>query len=103
MWDPRVVKPLDPAMIDDAANHALVVTVEDGIREGGVGAAIADALTDARLARGLPAAPTVVLGTPVRFIAQGKPAQILAELGLDAAGIVAAVIKAREARPEPTA
>ena len=31
-------KPLDPAMIADAARHRLVVTVEDGVREGGVGA-----------------------------------------------------------------
>ena len=98
VWDPRVIKPLDPVMIDDAASHGLVVTVEDGIREGGIGSAIADALTDARLARGLAAAPTVVLGTPIRFIPQGKPNQILAELGLDAAGIVAAVVKALDAR-----
>ncbi len=37
VWDMRVVKPLDPEMIDDAARHPLVVTVEDGIREGGAG------------------------------------------------------------------
>ncbi len=98
VWDPRVVKPLDPVMIDDAASHRLVVTVEDGIREGGVGSAIADLLSEARLARGLAAAPTIVLGTPIRFIPQGKPNQILAELGLDAAGIVAAVVKALETK-----
>ena len=96
VWDPRVVKPLDPILIDDCASHGLVVTIEDGIREGGVGAAIADAVAELRLARGLPAAPTVVLGTPIRFIPQGKPAHILAELGLDAAGIFAAVVKALE-------
>jgi 1-deoxy-D-xylulose-5-phosphate synthase len=32
LWDVRVVRPLDPAMIADAGRHGLVVTVEDGIR-----------------------------------------------------------------------
>ena len=94
VWDPRVVKPLDQAMVGDAARHRLVVTIEDGLREGGVGAAIADAIGDLRLQSHSPAGPVLVLGTPVRFISQAKPAQILMELGLDAAGIVAAVTKA---------
>ena len=37
VWDARVVKPLDPAMLADAARHPLVVTVEDGLRDGGIG------------------------------------------------------------------
>ena len=44
VWDPRVVKPLDPEMLADAAGHRLVVTIEDGLRDGGAGSAIADAL-----------------------------------------------------------
>ena len=44
VWDPRVVKPLDPDLLADAAAlDRLVVTVEDGLREGGIGATIADA------------------------------------------------------------
>ncbi len=94
VWDPRVVKPLDPAMIADAARHRLVVTIEDGIREGGIGASIADLVSDFRLESKFAAGPVVVLGTPIRFIAHGKPAAILMELGLDAAGIVATATKA---------
>ncbi|NLD77459.1 MAG: 1-deoxy-D-xylulose-5-phosphate synthase, partial [Acidimicrobiales bacterium] len=41
VWDPRVAKPLDPAMLDDAARFDQVVTVEDGLREGGIGSNIA--------------------------------------------------------------
>ena len=37
VWDARVVAPLDPSMIEDAMAHELVVSVEDGIVEGGVG------------------------------------------------------------------
>ena len=110
VWDPRVVKPLDPAMVADAARHRLVVSVEDGIRDGGIGSTLADLVTEERLSAHLPAGPVIVLGTPTRFIQQGKPGRILTELGLDAAGIVATVVKALDAvdatplahRPDPT-
>lgn len=85
VWDVRVV-PLDPEMLADAARHPVVLTAEDGIREGGVGALAADAI--ARLDATAP--PRVrVLGTPVAYIPHAKPAAIFAELGLDAAGVAA--------------
>ena len=93
VWDVRVCKPIDPAMLRDAAAHRLVVTVEDGVRVGGVGSAIAMGV--AEQAEDHVSPPVVVLGTPSEFISHGKPDLILAELGLDAAGIVAAVVKAR--------
>ncbi len=66
-----------------------MITAEDGLREGGVGAAIADQLAELTVAQ--PAAPRVrVLGTPVAYIPHGKPDAILAELGLDGPGILAA-------------
>ena len=89
VWDPRVVKPLDPDLIADAATHHLVVTVEDGLRDGGIGAAIADQVADATLGGSTPAVR--VLGVPARYLAHGKPDAILADLGLDADGIVAEV------------
>ena len=99
VWDPRVVKPLDQAMIADAARHRLVVTVEDGLREGGVGSTMADLISALRVESGHPAGPVVVLGTPTRFIPHAKPAQIIADLGLDAAGIFASLVKAYDALP----
>jgi 1-deoxy-D-xylulose-5-phosphate synthase len=86
VWDVRVV-PLDPEMIADAAAHPVVLTAEDGIREGGVGAMAADAVS--RLVpHGTP--PRVrVLGTPIAYIPQAKPDVILAEVGLDGAGLAA--------------
>ncbi|MDQ6798068.1 MAG: 1-deoxy-D-xylulose-5-phosphate synthase [Actinomycetota bacterium] len=89
VWDARVVKPLDPTMITDAASHPLVVTVEDGIREGGAGSAMASAI--ASLSPGRPSAPVLVMGIPDRYIPQGKASVILADLGLDGPGIVRAV------------
>ena len=89
VWDVRVVTPLDPEMIADAARHPVVVTVEDGIREGGAGSRIVDEL--ARTYTG-PDIPRVeVLGTPIAFIPHGKPDRILSDLGLDGPGIASTV------------
>jgi 1-deoxy-D-xylulose-5-phosphate synthase len=83
VWDVRVVKPLDEEMLADAAHHRLVVTVEDGYRDGGVGATMADRVRE--LTDGVVA--TEVMGIPTTYIPQGKPDEILAGFGLDAAGI----------------
>jgi 1-deoxy-D-xylulose-5-phosphate synthase len=92
VWDVRVVKPLDVAMLRAAAAAPLVVTVEDGVRVGGAGSFIADAI--AALDEGRACPPLLTLGTPDHFIAQAKPARIHAELGLDGHGIAAATRKA---------
>ena len=86
LWDVRSCAPLDPTMIADAADHRLVVTCEDGIRDGGIGMTIADQVHE--IANEV---VVEVLGLPTRFIPQGKPDRILAQLGLDADGIVATV------------
>ena len=91
VWDARVVKPLDPDMLTDAARHPYVLTVEDGMRDGGVGAAVADELAELTLGALQP--PRVrVLGIPCAYLPHGKPDQILADVGLDAAGITASAL-----------
>jgi 1-deoxy-D-xylulose-5-phosphate synthase len=92
VWDVRVVRPLDPAMVDDAAAHRLVVSVEDGIRVGGAGSSIADAIAALDVGRASP--PMLILGVPEAYIPQGKPAQILSDLGLDGPGVAAAISNA---------
>jgi len=91
LWDIRVAKPLDPVMIADAATHEVVVTVEDGIRDGGVGSLVLDAIERHCHAERRPAPSVEVLGVPVEFVAHGKPDHILAQLGLDADGIAQTV------------
>ena len=87
VWDVRLVRPLDQAMLDDAVRHPLTVTVEDGYREGGAGSAIADRIAGLSGGR----VPCHVLGIPTRYLPHGKPDAILADLGLDADGIAASV------------
>ncbi len=90
LWDARVVKPLDPAMLAHAGRHPHVLTIEDGLRDGGVGMTVADLLAELTIGH---AEPRVrVLGVPAQYIAHGKPEAILAELGLDAAGITASAL-----------
>ena len=89
VWDVRCCAPLDQAMIRDAARHAVVVTCEDGIRDGGIGMTMADQIHHACGTGPLP--HVEVLGVPTRFIPQAKPDRILASLGLDAEGVAATV------------
>jgi 1-deoxy-D-xylulose-5-phosphate synthase len=89
VWDARLVAPLDQAMIEDALGHDLVVSVEDGITEGGAGWRIEAAL---RRRAPLATAPRVVnCGVPTAFLPHGDAAGILARLGLDGPGITRVV------------
>ena len=92
VWDVRVVSPPDGAMLADAAGHGLVVTVEDGVRTGGAGAFLVDAMRS--MSTEQPLAPVRVLGIPREYVPQGKPDAILSDLGLDGPGIAAAVAEA---------
>ncbi|MFI6445161.1 1-deoxy-D-xylulose-5-phosphate synthase [Kitasatospora sp. NPDC050543] len=80
--DPRWVKPVDPALPGLAAEHRVVVTVEDNGRAGGVGSAIAQALRDADVD-----VPLRDFGIRQEFLDHASRAEILAEIGLTAADI----------------
>ncbi|HQR03138.1 MAG TPA: 1-deoxy-D-xylulose-5-phosphate synthase [Rhodocyclaceae bacterium] len=83
----RFIKPLDRALVLELArNHDLLVSIEENTLIGGAGAEIARCLEESGLTRRL-----LRLGLPDRFIEHGDQAQLLAQLGLDAAGIVARV------------
>jgi 1-deoxy-D-xylulose-5-phosphate synthase len=100
VWDARVVKPLDPKMLEDAAGHPLVVTVEDGMRVGGAGSHISDALAALHPGRRCP--PVLNLGTPLEYIPHGAPEGILAELGLDGDGVAGSVRRALQGADSET-
>ena len=87
VWDARCCAPLDPAMIADAAAHRAVVTIEDGIRDGGIGMAIATEVCE--LDGSVPVTP---LGLPTRFHPHDpKASNIHARYGLDVDGLVATI------------
>ncbi|MFE7317231.1 1-deoxy-D-xylulose-5-phosphate synthase [Streptomyces sp. NPDC057555] len=80
--DPRWVKPVDEALPGLAAKHRLVVTVEDNIRTGGVGSAVAQALRDAGVD-----VPLRDFGIPERFLDHASRKEVMAEIGLTAPDI----------------
>ena len=83
----RWAKPLDTALLlQVAASHDALVTVEEGALMGGAGSAVGEALQAAGVLK-----PLLSLGLPDVFVEHGDHAQLLALLGLDAAGIEASV------------
>ncbi|MBC9945166.1 1-deoxy-D-xylulose-5-phosphate synthase [Leucobacter sp. cx-328] len=85
--DPRWVVPVADSVVEMARSHRLLVSIEDGIRVGGVGTRIRQALRDG-------AVDTAVseLGTPDEFPLHATRDQLLEEAGLTAERIAANVI-----------
>ena len=86
--DPRWVKPVDPALVTMTKKYEAVITIEDGVRVGGVGSTIAQAMRDAQI--------TTLInnhGIPLAFLDQGKRAEILLECGLTAEHIAQSITK----------
>lgn len=77
--DPRWVRPVPQALPALAAEHRLVVTVEDGVRAGGIGDALTAALRDAEVP-----VPVRALGVAAGWHPHGSRAEILADLGFTA-------------------
>jgi 1-deoxy-D-xylulose-5-phosphate synthase len=85
--DMRFVKPLDAELISKlAASHSLLVSVEENALMGGAGSAVAE-----QLAATYSTTPILNLGLADTFVDHGKVPQMLADQGLDAAGIEASI------------
>jgi 1-deoxy-D-xylulose-5-phosphate synthase len=83
----RFAKPIDRDMVERAFRETgFVVTVEEGCLMGGFGSAVLETAADL----GLDTSRVKRLGIPDRFIEHGERGELLADLGLDAAGIAAA-------------
>jgi 1-deoxy-D-xylulose-5-phosphate synthase len=92
VWDVRSCAPLDPAMIADAMQHDVVITAEDGIRDGGIGMTIENTINDTIQTSTGHKRPIVrVLGVPTTFVPTAKPQVILHQMGLDSQGIISTV------------
>ena len=85
----RFVKPLDETLISELARtHELLITLEENTVTGGAGSAVNEYLATANLA-----VRVVNLGLPDEFLGQGSREEILAECGLDAAGIRRTILR----------
>nr|WP_322940183.1 1-deoxy-D-xylulose-5-phosphate synthase [Pseudomonas sp. s4] len=85
--DMRFVKPLDEALLRElAGSHELLVTIEENAVMGGAGSAVGEFLAAENRQ-----VPLLHLGLPDYYVEHAKPSQMLAECGLDEAGIESAV------------
>ncbi len=85
----RFVKPLDDELVLSlAANHSLLVTVEENTIMGGAGSAVLESLESKNVT-----ARVLQLGLPDTFIDQGDPVQMLVDCGRDKTGIIKAIRK----------
>ena len=95
----RFVKPLDRELVLELARtHEGFVTLEDNAVQGGAGSAVAELLA----AEGV-VLPVLHLGLPDVFLEHASREQVLAEAGLDAAGIRAAILRRFPASPRTAA
>jgi len=86
--DPRWVKPVDPALVELAAHHRLVVSVEDNGVVGGCGSVLLQTLNEARVRT-----PVRIFGIPQRFLDHAKRAAILEEVGLTPQALARRVVE----------
>src|SRR4051812_19477060 len=86
--DARFAKPLDAGLMAQlAAEHELLVTVEEGVLAGGFGSAVWEALSEG----GVVAPPIMRVGLPDRYVTHGKPALLHAEVGFTGKAIAARI------------
>jgi 1-deoxy-D-xylulose-5-phosphate synthase len=84
--DARFAKPLDAGLLAQlAAEHDLLVTVEEGVLAGGFGSAVWETLNDIGAAAG--SIRILRVGLPDRYVAHGKPALLHEEVGFTAGRI----------------
>lgn len=89
VYDMRYLKPLDTDLLDDIAARGFrkIVTVEDGVKKGGLGSAVLEYFAQ----RNMSQVPCMVLGLPDVFVTHGPVPQLHKDCGIDAESIAAAL------------
>ena len=96
--DARFVKPVDSDLLIDLARRCPhIITVEEGMRQGGFGSAVLESLNDA----GIQDVALERIGIPDIFIEHGPQSVLRAKYGLDASGIVRAALHLLQANQVP--
>ena len=86
--DPRWVKPVEPALLELARDHRLVVSVEDNGIVGGCGSVLLQTLNEARIDT-----PVRLHGIPQEFLEHAKRARILERIGLTPQSLARSIVE----------
>jgi 1-deoxy-D-xylulose-5-phosphate synthase len=85
--DMRFVKPLDETLIVElAAEHDYLVTIEENAVQGGAGSAVLEVLAKHKICK-----PVLVLGVPDQVTEHGDPKRLMADLGLSSETVLAQI------------
>jgi 1-deoxy-D-xylulose-5-phosphate synthase len=99
--DARFAKPIDAGLMAQlAAEHDLLVTVEEGVLAGGFGSAVWETLNDAGAGAG--GVRILRVGLPDRYVTHGKPALLHEEIGFTPERIAERVLAAISGRRLPS-
>ena len=91
--DARFAKPLDGELVERlAADHDLVVTIEENVLPGGFGSAVLEHLEDAFAERPGERGRVLRIGIPDRYVTYGKPSLLRAEVGLTGESVAERVL-----------
>ena len=93
--DARFAKPLDAELTETlAAEHDLLVTIEENVLSGGFGSAVLEHVEDAFADRAEKRARVLRVGLPDRYVTHGKPVLLREEVGLTGEGVAEKVLAA---------
>jgi 1-deoxy-D-xylulose-5-phosphate synthase len=99
--DARFVKPLDTELVERlAVSHDLIVTIEEGVLQGGFGSAVIEHLED-NFANPGERARVLRLGLPDRFVTHGKPELLHKEVGFTPEAVAEKVLATVESGVAP--
>lgn len=102
VMDPRWALPINDDLLRASAEHRLVVTLEDGVKVGGFGSRLRQAMREQQIDTGLNE-----VGVPAEFLEHAERGEILDRLGLNAKSIaseiVAQVVGSRVPKAKPLA
>ena len=97
--DARFAKPLDGELAEQlAADHELLVTIEEGVLPGGFGSAVLEHLEDAFAERDSDRARVMRVGLPDRYVTHGKPALLREEVGFTGEAVAERVLSSLGSR-----
>jgi 1-deoxy-D-xylulose-5-phosphate synthase len=97
--DARFAKPLDGDMIEQlAADHELLVTIEENVLPGGFGSGVLEHLEDAFAERDEDRARVMRVGLPDRYVTHGKPALLREEVGFTGEAVAERVLSSLGSR-----
>lgn len=92
LYDMRFVKPIDTELLDHVASKfSKIITVEDGVVNGGFGSSVAEYFHSCQYSGNVP--NIIMLGVPDNFITHGTVPQLKKICGFDVDGIVSAALK----------